>query len=103
MFIRTDDGADMSAEKEVLELKVWCRVPENTTIKISYILDNSGTEILYDTITNTTQGTNEYKKYRGNNPIRGFKCISWFVELTTTGTSTPQIFNFNYDLWIVKA
>lgn len=103
IFLRTDDGGDMSLEKEVKILTAWVYVPENTTIKISYILDNSGTEIDYVTITNTTQGTNAYKKYRGNIPVKGFKCISWFVELTTTGTETPKLYNFNYELWIVQA
>lgn len=103
IFLRTDDGWDMSLEKEVKILTAWVYVPENTTIKISYILDNSGTEIDYATITNTTQGTNPYKKYRGNKPVKGFKCISWFVELTTTGTETPKLYNFNYELWVVQA
>lgn len=102
VFLRTDDAGDMSVDKEVLNLKIGCKVPENTTIKISYILDNSGTEILYDTITHTTQWSTDYKKYRGNRPVKGFKCISWFVELTTTGTTTPQLLNFNYDLWIIQ-
>lgn len=102
VFLRTDDAGDMSVDKEVLNLKLGCKVPENTTIKISYILDNSGTEIVYDTITHTTQWSTDYKKYRGNRPVKGFKCISWFVELTTTGTTTPQLLNFNYDLWIIQ-
>ena len=103
IFLRTDDGGDMSVMKEVLELKAWVYVPENTTIKISYILDNSGVENDYATITHTTQGTNDYKKYRGNEPVKWFKCISWFAELTTSGTKSPNISNFNYDLWIVQA
>lgn len=103
IFLRTDDWGDMSLEKEVKILTAWCYVPENTTIKISYILDNSGTEIDYVTITNTTQGANAYKKYRGNLPVKGFKCISWFAELTTTGIETPKLYNFNYELWIVQA
>lgn len=102
VFLRTDDAGDMSVNKEVLNLKVWCKVPENTTIIISYILDNSGTEIVYDTISHTTQGSTDYKIYRGNKPVKGFKCISWFVEMTTTGTTTPQLLNFNYDLWIIQ-
>jgi hypothetical protein len=24
------------------------------------------------------------------------------VEMTTTGTTTPQLLNFNYDLWIIQ-
>ena len=55
VFLRTDDAGDMSVDKEVLNLKIGCKVPEDTTIIISYILDNSGTEIVYDTITHTTQ------------------------------------------------
>ena len=102
IFLRTDDGGDMSVNKEVLNLKLWCKVPEDTTIIISYILDNSGTEIVYDTITHTTQWNTDYKIYRGNRPVKGFKCISWFAELTTTGTTTPQLLNFNYDLWIIQ-
>jgi hypothetical protein len=98
VFLRTDDAGDMSIDKEVLNLKIGCKVPEDTTIIISYILDNSGTEKVYDTIDHTTQGSTDYKKYRGNKPVKGFKCISWFVELTTTGTTTPQLLNFNYDL-----
>lgn len=102
VFLRTDDAGDMSIDKEVLNLKIGCKVPEDTTIIISYILDNSGTEKVYDTIDHTTQGSTDYKKYRGNKPVKGFKCISWFVELTTTGTTTPQLLNFNYDLWIIQ-
>lgn len=102
VFLRTDDAGDMSVNKEVLNLKVWCKVPENTTIIISYILDNSGTEIVYDTISHTTQGSTDYKIYRGNKPVKWFKCISWFVEMTTTGTTTPQLLNFNYDLWVIQ-
>lgn len=102
VFLRTDDGGDMSVNKEVLNLKVGCKVPENTTIIISYILDNSGTEIVYDTISHTTQWSTDYKIYRGNKPVKGFKCISWFVTMTTTGTTTPQLLNFNYDLWIIQ-
>lgn len=101
IFLRTDDGGDMSLEKEIKELRIGCRIPEDTTMTISYILDN-GVEQDYATITNTTQGTNEYKKYRGNLPVKGFKCISWFAEFTTTWTSTPQLFNFNYDIWIIQ-
>jgi hypothetical protein len=41
IFIRTDDGGDMSMEKEVKEIRAGIYVPENTTIKISYILDNN--------------------------------------------------------------
>lgn len=102
VFLRTDDGGDMSVNKEVLNLKLGCKVPEDTTIIISYILDNSGTEVVYDTITHTTQGSTDYKIYRGNQPVKGFKCISWFAELTTTGTTTPRLLNFNYDLWIIQ-
>ena len=102
VFLRTDDAGDMSINKEVLNLKIGCKVPENTTIIISYILDNSGTEIVYDTISHTTQGSTDYKIYRGNKPVKGFKCISWFVEMTTTCTTTPQLLNFNYDLWIIQ-
>jgi hypothetical protein len=24
------------------------------------------------------------------------------VEMTTTGTTTPQLLNFNYDLWVIQ-
>lgn len=103
IFIRTDDGGDMSMEKEVKEIRAGIYVPENTTIKISYILDNNWVEKDYATITHTTQGSNDYKKYRGNEPVKWFKCISWFAELTTTGNKSPHIANFNYDLAIVQA
>ena len=102
VFLRTDDAGDMSVNKEVLNLKIGCKVPENTTIIISYILDNSGTEIVYDTIIHTTQWNTDYKIYRGNKPVKWFKCISWFVEMTTAGTTTPQLLNFNYDLWVIQ-
>ena len=102
VFLRTDDAGDMSVNKEVLNLKVGCKVPENTTIIISYILDNIGTEIVYDTISHTTQWNTDYKIYRGNKPVKWFKCISWFVEMTTAGTTTPQLLNFNYDLWVIQ-
>lgn len=102
IFIRTDDGGDMSEVKEVKELRCGIYVPEDTTIKISYILDNNWVEKEYQTITHTTQGTTDYKKYRGNEPVKWFKCISWFAELTSSGTKSPNIANFNYDLWIVQ-
>lgn len=40
IFLRTDDGGDMSLEKEIKELRIGCRIPEDTTMNISYILDN---------------------------------------------------------------
>lgn len=101
IFLRTDDGWDVSLKKEVGLLKVGCEVPADTSIEISYILDD-GAEVTYETITPTTQGSSAYKSYKGNKPIKWFQKISWFATLNTTGTNTPSISNFNYDIRAIQ-
>lgn len=102
IFLRKDDGGDMSIKKEVKILTAWVYVPEDTTIKISYILDDSWVEKEYQTITHTTQWSEDYKTYKGNEPVKWFKTISWFAELTSTGTKSPYIANFNYELAAIQ-
>lgn len=101
IFLRTDDGGDLSQKKEVKELKIGVKVPENTSVVVSYIIDGWD-EVVYETITKSTQWTSEYKDYRGNKPIRWFHEISWFVKLTGNWTNTPQLYNFNYELWTIQ-
>lgn len=101
IFLRSDEWWDLSIKKEVKNLKIWCEVPEDTSIIISYILDD-GAEVTYATITPTTQGTSVFKTYRWDKPIKWFQKISWFAELTTTGIYTPSISNFNYELAAIQ-